>query len=303
MDIGTIILAISLIIIMFGMGLSLVKNDFIRLLQHPKAIIVGLVNQIILLPIIAYVLISIFDVGTDIAIGVMILAACPGGPTSNLITYLAKGDTGLSISLTTVNSLITIFTIPFVVDFALTQFLDADEMVRINKLQMVIQIFAIVIIPVSLGMALKRAKPIFADKMNNPVKIASAAVLFLVIIGLVLKKKEDLIPYLQQAGLTTLVLNITTMLIGLATAKIAKLNLAQSITISIESGIQNGTMAIAIASGILMNDNYAIAPAIYSLIMFFTGGVIIAFGIKTLGPKSTNRNKQTGYNKGCYEKH
>ena len=303
MDIGTIILAISLIIIMFGMGLSLVKNDFIRLLQHPKAIIVGLVNQIILLPVIAYVLISIFDVGTDIAIGVMILAACPGGPTSNLITYLAKGDTGLSISLTTVNSLITIFTIPFVVDFALTQFLDADEMVRINKLQMVIQIFAIVIIPVSLGMALKRAKPIFADKMNNPVKIASAAVLFLVIIGLVLKKKEDLIPYLQQAGLTTLALNITTMLIGLATAKIAKLNLAQSITISIESGIQNGTMAIAIASGILMNDNYAIAPAIYSLIMFFTGGVIIAFGIKTLGPKSTTRNKQTGYNKGCYEKH
>jgi len=291
MDIGTIILAISLIIIMFGMGLSLVKNDFIRLLQHPKAIIVGLVNQIILLPVIAYVLISIFDVGTDIAIGVMILAACPGGPTSNLITYLAKGDTGLSISLTTVNSLITIFTIPFVVDFALTQFLDADEMVQINKLQMVIQIFAIVIIPVSLGMALKRAKPIFADKMNNPVKIASAAVLFLVIIGLVLKKREDLIPYLQQAGLTTLALNITTMLIGLATAKIAKLNLAQSLTISIESGIQNGTMAIAIASGILMNDNYAIAPAVYSLIMFFTGGVIIAFGIKTLGPKSTNGNK------------
>lgn len=291
MDIGTIFLAISLIIIMFGMGLSLVKNDFIRLFQHPKAIIVGLINQIILLPIIAYILISIFDVETDIAIGVMILAACPGGPTSNLITYLAKGDAGLSISLTTANSLITIFTIPFVIDFALTQFLDADEMIQINKLQTVIQIFAIVIIPVSLGMLLKRAKPTFADKMNKPVKIASAAVLFLVIIGLVIKKKEDLIPYLQQAGLTTLALNITTMLVGLATAKIAKLNLAQSLTISIESGIQNGTMAIAIASGILMNDNYAIAPAVYSLIMFFTGGAIIALGIKTLGPKSTNGNK------------
>ncbi len=285
MDIGTIILAISLIIIMFGMGLSLVKNDFIRLLQNPKAILVGLLNQIILLPIIAYVLISIFDVGTDIAIGLMILAACPGGPTSNLITYLAKGDAGLSISLTTANSLITIFTIPFVVDFALTQFLDGDEMVQINKLQTVIQIFVIVIIPVSIGMALKSVKPTFADKMNKPVKIASAAVLFLVIIGLVLKKKEDLIPYLQQAGLTALALNITTMLVGFVTAKIAKLNLAQSLTISIESGIQNGTMAIAIASGILMNDNYAIAPAVYSLIMFFTGGIIIAFGIKTLGPK------------------
>jgi BASS family bile acid:Na+ symporter len=285
MDIGTIILALSLIIIMFGMGLSLVKDDFIRLFQNPKAIIIGLLNQIILLPIIAFVLISIFNVGTDIAIGVMILAACPGGPTSNLITHLAKGDTGLSISLTTANSLITIFTIPFVVDFALTQFLNVDEMVQINKLQTVIQIFAIVIIPVSLGMALKSARPTFADKMNKPVKIASGAVLFLVIIGLVLKKKEDLIPYLKQAGLVTLALNITTMLVGLVTAKIAKLNLAQSLTISIESGIQNGTMAIAIASGILMNDNYAIAPAVYSLIMFFTGGVIIAFGIKMQSSK------------------
>ncbi len=285
MDTGTIILAIALIIIMFGMGLSLVKDDFIRLFQHPKAVIVGLVNQIILLPVIAYVLISLLNVETDIAIGIMILAACPGGPTSNLITYLAKGDIGLSISLTTVNSLITIFTIPFVIDFALNQFLEADEMVQINKLQTVIQIFVIVIIPVSLGMALKNAKPIFADKMNKPVKIASGAVLFLVIIGLVIKKKEELIPYLKQAGLTALVLNIATMLVGLATAKIAKLSLAQSRTISIESGIQNGTMAIAIASGVLMNDNYAIAPAVYSLIMFFTGGVIIAFAMKTSSQK------------------
>ena len=279
MDKGTVTLAIALIIIMFGMGLSLVKDDFIRLFQHPKAVIVGLINQIVLLPVIAYVLISILNVETDIAIGIMILAACPGGPTSNLITYLAKGDIGLSISLTTVNSLITIFTIPFVVDFALTQFLETEKMVQINKLQTVLQIFVIVVIPVSLGMALKNAKPMFADKMNKPVKIASAAVLFLVIIGLVLKKKEDLIPYLKQAGLTALTLNIATMLVGLLTAKIAKLDLAQSRTISIESGIQNGTMAIAIASGILMNDNFAIAPAVYSLIMFFTGGIVIALGI------------------------
>ena len=280
MDIGTIILAISLIIIMFGMGLSLVKGDFIRILQNPKAIIIGLLNQIILLPIIAYVLISLLEVDTGIAIGIMILAACPGGPTSNLITHLAKGDTGLSVSLTAANSVITIFTIPFVVDFALTHFLDASEMIQIDKLKTIIQIFVIVIIPVSIGMALKASKPAFADKMSKPVKIASAVVLFLVIIGLVLKKKENLIPYLKQAGLIALALNIATMLIGFITAKLAKLNLAQSLTISIESGIQNGTMAIAIASGILMNENYAIAPAIYSLIMFFSGGAIIAFGMK-----------------------
>jgi len=285
MDTGTIILAISLVIIMFGMGLSLVKQDFVRLLKQPKAIIVGLINQIILLPIIAYIMISIFNVDTDIAIGLMILAACPGGPTSNLITFLAKGDTGLSVSLTTANSLITIFTIPFVIDFALNQFLDANEMIRIDKLQTVIQIFAIVVIPVTLGMLLKRSKPVFADRMSKPVKIGSATVLFLVIIGLVLEKKAELIPYLQQAGITSFALNIATMAIGYVTAKMARLNFAQSLTISIESGIQNGTMAIAIASGILMNDNYAIAPAIYSLIMFLTGGVIIAIGMKTIGKK------------------
>jgi len=280
MDIGTIILAISLIIIMFGMGLSLVKEDFTRLLKKPRAVIIGLLNQIILLPLIAFLLATALGVSTEIAIGIMVLAACPGGPTSNLITHLAKGDTGLSVSLTSANSLITIFTIPFIVDFALTYFSDAQEVIQIDKLKTIAQIFIIVIIPVSLGMLLKRSKPAFADKMNKPVKIASGLVLFLVIIGLILKKKADLIPYLQQAGIAALLLNLATMFVGYTTAKLAKLGPAQSITISIESGIQNGTMAIAIASGILMNENYAIAPAVYSLIMFVTGGFLIVLGNK-----------------------
>lgn len=278
MDIGTIILAISLIIIMFGMGLSLVKEDFTRLLKQPKAVFIGLLNQIVLLPLIAFLIVTSLGVGTDIAIGVMILAACPGGPTSNLITHLAKGDSGLSVSLTSVNSLVTIFTIPFVVDFALTYFLDAQETITIDKVKTVVQIFVIVIIPVTLGMMLKRSKPNFADGMNKPVRIASAAVLFLVILGLVIKKKADLIPYLQQAGITTLLLNVGTMFVGFLTARLAQLKSKQALTISIESGIQNGTMAIAIASGILMNENFAIAPAVYSLIMFVTGGILIGLG-------------------------
>ena len=294
MNIELITFAILLVIIMFGMGLSIVKEDFVRLLQHPKAIIIGLINQIIFLPIIAYLLIILFGVETDIAIGVIILAACPGGPGSSLITHLAKGDTSLSILLTTINSLITIFTIPFVIDFALTHFLDTDETIQINKLQMMVQIFAIVIVPTSMGMAIKRTRPDFAYKMNIPVKIASAVFLFLVIFILILKKKEDIIPYLQKAGLTILALNVVTILVGFVTAKIAKLNLVQSITISIESGIQNGTMAIAIATGILMNDNYAIAPAVYNLIMVFTGLAIIAFGRKTIKPKAKHGTTKKG---------
>lgn len=277
MDIGTIILAISLIIIMFGMGLSLVKDDFTRLLKEPAPVFIGLLNQIVILPIIAFVIVSLLGVRSDIAIGVMILAACPGGPTSNLVTHLAKGDTGLSVSLTSINSIITIFTIPFIVDFALQQFGNPNELIEIDKLKTVAQIFVIVIIPVSGGMWLKNSKPDFADRMNKPVKIASAAVLILVILGLILKKRAELIPYLEQAGIATLLLNLATMGVGYLTSKVANLNMIQSVTISIESGIQNGTMAIAIASGILMNENFAIAPAVYSLIMFLTGGVIIGF--------------------------
>ena len=282
MDIGTILLAVSLIIIMFGMGLSLVKEDFTQLFKHPKALLIGLANQLILLPIIAFILVTSMNVQPEIAIGVMILAACPGGPTSNLITHLAKGDTGLSVSLTVVNSLLTIFTIPFVIDFALSHFLNEGNMIQLDKLKTIAQIFVVVVIPISLGMLIKKNKPAFADKMSKPVKIASGLVLLMIIVALVLSKKEDIIPYLQQAGLATLALNLLTMLIGLLTAKLFKLNTAQSLTISIESGIQNGTMAIAIASGILMNENFAIAPAVYSLIMFFTGGAIIAIGSKMM---------------------
>ena len=286
MDNGaTIALAISLIIIMLGMGLSLVKNDFLRIFKYPKAIIVGLLNQLILLPIIAFALILIFNVNTDIAIGIMILAACPGGATSNLITHLAKGDTALSVSLTAANSIVTIITIPFVINLALTQFLNVGEMIQLNIPQTIAQIFIIVIIPIAIGMAIKHYQSNFAKKMEKPVKFASAIVLLLVIIGIVLKEKSNLVSYFQQAGLIALTLNIVTMAIGLFSAKIAKLSQKQAVSISIESGIQNGTMAIAIATVSLSNTAFAIAPAVYSLIMFFTGGIIIAYGIKSIAKR------------------
>lgn len=282
MDKGaTIVLALSLIIIMLGMGLSLVKDDFSRILRNPKAIIIGLVNQIILLPMVAFALTGLFPLNPEIAIGVMILAACPGGPTSNLIAHLAKGDTALSVSLTAVSSLLTIITIPFIVNFALSEFLEAGEMVQLPIGKTIAQVFVIVIIPISIGMLIKSKNNAFAEKMEKPVRTASAVVLALVIVGIILKEKANIIPYFQQAGLITLALNLATMLIGFQTSKMFKLNTKQSISISIESGIQNGTMAIMIATVLLGNTAYAIAPAIYSLTMFFTGGVIIALGIKS----------------------
>ncbi len=278
--ISTIILAGSLIIIMLGMGLSLVMDDFKRIFVYPKAILIGLTNQLILLPLIGFIIALIFPLKPEIAIGIMILAACPGGPTSNLIAHLAKGDLALSVSLTAISSFITILTVPFIVNFALIQFLEQGQIIKLDVISTIAQIFVIIVIPVGLGMIIRKYKENFALKMAKPVRKASGIVVALVIIGVVIKEKENVIPYFQQAGVVALILNIATMLVGFYTAKIFKILDRRAVSISIESGIQNGTLAITIAVVLLGNSEFAITPAIYSLIMFFTGGVAIYFGIR-----------------------
>lgn len=277
---ANIILAVSLAITMWGMGLSLVWDDFRRVVKYPKAIATGLINQLILLPLIAFGLATAFNASSEIAVGIMILAACPGGPTSNLITHLAKGDTALSVSLTAVTSIITIFTIPFIVNIALEHFVQSSTDIKLPVLETIAQIFAIVLVPVGIGMAIKKGRPAFADRMARPVRIASAILLALIILGLVIKEKENIGDYFAKAGVIAACLNVATMLVGFATAKIVQLNIAQSRTISIESGIQNGTMALMIAVTILGKTEFGIAPAVYSLIMFFTGGAVIFFATR-----------------------
>ncbi len=274
-NLSTAILAGSLIIIMLGMGLTLVPADFKRIFTYPRAIFIGLFNQLILLPLIGFGLTLVLNLPVEIAIGIMILSACPGGPTSNLISYLAKADLALSVSLTAISSLITILTIPFWVNFALSYFADGASVIQLNVPQTIIQILAIVVIPVFLGMMIRRFKPVFASKMARPVRIASGLVLALIIIGLVIKEHENFVNYFQKAGVATFLLNVLTMLVGYYSAKIFKINKAQATSISIESGIQNGTLAITIAVVLLNNTAFAIAPAVYSLLMFFTGGFLI----------------------------
>lgn len=279
-SVATLILGISLIIIMLGMGLSLQISDFKRILTYPKAMLIGLLNQLIILPLIGYLLVTIFSVQPEIAIGIMILAACPGGPTSNLITHLAKGDTALSVSLTAVNSIITIFTIPFIVNFALVEFMSAGQIIQLDIPKTILQIFIVVLIPVAIGMLIHHYKEGFAKRMAKPVRIASGIVLALVILGIIIKEKDNVIPYFKQAGWLALALNSISMAIGFYSAKLFKINREQAISISIESGIQNGTLAISIATVLLARPDFAIAPAIYSLIMFFTGGLIVYFSLR-----------------------
>lgn len=283
--VSTIILAGSLIIIMLGMGLSLVADDFKRIFLYPKAIMVGLVNQLILLPLIGFTIAVLFPLSPEISIGIMILAASPGGPTSNLIAHLAKADTALSVTLTALSSFVTILSIPIIVNFALVHFLDKGQMIRLDWLQTVIQILVIIIIPISIGMIIRRYKEGFALKMAKPVRRASAVVIALVIAGIFIKERANFVSYFQQAGLATLALNIVTMVVGYYTSKLFKISNKQAVSISIESGIQNGTLAITIAVVLLGSTAFAIAPAIYSLLMFFTGGFVIFLATKK-GKKS-----------------
>lgn len=277
--IAKILLAVSLVIIMIGMGLSLTLNDFKRVLKFPLAVFIGFLNQIILLPIIAYVLILLFKVESDIAIGVMILSACPGGPTSNLVTHLAKGDTALSVTLTAVNSVVTIITIPLIVNFAVSEF-SADASTFDTPAGSILGILiAVIAVPLAIGMLIKAKKPAIALKLDKPVRIGSTLVIVLVIVGLVISEREHLVDYLSRSFAITFALNIVTMIIGFFTARLVKLNFKQSLTICLESGNQNGTLAIQVA-GILNNSAYAIPAAVYSLFMYISASIPVAIGIK-----------------------
>lgn len=277
-----IILAISLIIIMFGMGLSLTLPDFKRVVTYPKAMVIGLTCQFISLPLIGYLIATSLDLSPTSAIGIMLLAACPGGPTSNMLTYLAKGDLALSVSLTAVASLLSILTIPFVMQFALAEFSDVNQTVSVDAATMILQLFIIVLIPVGIGMLVKHKRPTFSAKMEKPVKIASAIIFILVVVGVTISIKDVFMTYLREAGLPAILLNISTMTLGFLLALWFKLTRPQAISISIETGIQNGTLAITLATIALNNAEYAIVPAVYGLLMFASAAVII-FIRKPLG--------------------
>ena len=278
MDSGSkIFLIVSLFIIMMGMGLSLTKADFKRVLQYPKAVFLGFLNQIVLLPLIAFGLIQLFDVSNEIAIGVMILSACPGGPTSNLVTHLAKGDTALSVTLTAVNSIVTILTIPVIVNFALGEFSSGEE-VASPVGAIVGSLIVIIAIPLIIGMAIKNKKPQVAKKMDKPVRIASTAIIVLVIVGIVIKERAQLVERISESFAIVIMLNVLTMLVGFLTAKMVKLKFKEALTICLESGNQNGTLAIQVSS--LINITLGFPAAVYSLFMYFTAAVPIIIGIK-----------------------
>lgn len=268
----SVFLPVALAIIMLGLGLSLTISDFKRVVLYPKAIIIGLVCQVIILPFICFFIAKIFNLPPVLAVGLMLLAASPGGPTANLYSHLAKGDVALNITLTAVNSLLTLFTLPFIVNFSVNYFMEADMAIPM-QLKKIIEVFLIVLIPVSIGMLINAKSPSISQKLNKPVKILSAVFLVLIIVAAVMKEKANIADYFQQVGIPALIFNLMSMLMGFYVPQLFKIDKKQSIAIGMEIGIHNGTLAIYIAMNVLANTAMSIPPAIYSLIMFITAAI------------------------------
>lgn len=269
---STTLLPIALGIIMLGLGLALSIDDFKRVIKYPKAVAIALICQMVLLPAICFFVAKIFGLEPALAVGLMLLAASPGGATANLYSHLSDGDVALNITLTAVNSVLTLFTLPLVVNFSLSYFMTSDQYVPM-QFSKVAEVFAIVLVPVTLGMLVKSKLPAFATKMDKPVKILSAVFLILIIIAAVYRERVILTAHFGTIGFPVLVFNLLSMGLGYYLPQVWRVEKKQAIAIGMEIGIHNGTLAIFIALSVLNNSLMSVPAALYSLLMFFTAAL------------------------------
>jgi BASS family bile acid:Na+ symporter len=288
-------LSISIAIIMLGMGLSLTIADFVRITKKPKGVFIGLANQLILLPIIGFALVALLGLKSEYAVGLILIAACPGGATSNLISNLAKGDLGLSITMTAFSSIITIFTIPIIVNFSLGHYMSADGDISLAFWPTFSKMFMITIVPVAIGMFIRSKALNFANQMEKPVKVASVILMAGIIIGAVLANKDKLATAFTKVGPAIILLNVSTMLLGFFSGKLLKLELRQRVSISIECGIQNGSLALFVASlgALAVYPTILLVPAIYGTLMFLTGGIFATVYAKIVSREELELSAQS----------
>ena len=277
-----VILPLALAFIMFVLGLGLTGADFLRVIKQPRDFLIGTFSQIILLPIIALILVMIWPISPELAIGVMIIAAAPGGVTSNLLTSFAKGDVALSISLTAIISLLSVITIPFIVLTSVSLLTDTNITQDISLISMARDMFLIVTVPVILGMLIRGFFSAQTLKFEPIAKKVSIVLFILVLLGAIAAEKENVIYYFAQAGLVTLVLNVVMMCVAYYVAKFLATGTKQKKCITIECGLQNGTLAIFVATSIFGGGIYVIPAATYSLIMFATSLIFVYLVRKTV---------------------
>ena len=270
-----VFLPLALAFIMFALGLGLTGNDFLRVAKQPRDFFVGAFSQIILLPIIAFILVKIWPIAPELAIGVMIIAAAPGGVTSNLLTSFAKGDVALSVSLTAIISLLCVITIPFIVLTSVGLLADSSITQDISLIGIARNMFLIVTVPVLLGMLFRRFASAIALTFEPIAKKISTVLFVLVLLGAIAAERENVVSYFAQAGLITLVLNVVMMVVAYFVAHSLASGTKQKKSITIECGLQNGTLAIFVATSIFGGGMYVIPAATYSLIMFATSLIFI----------------------------
>ena len=275
MEVVTKIAPIALALIMLTLGLGLTTSDFTRVIKQPKDFLVGLICQVILLPIIAFVLIKILNVQPALALGVMIIAAAPGGVTSNILTKFANGDVALSVSLTAIISLLSILTVPFIV-------IQSADLLNINYITqqismsgISIKMFLVVTLPVLIGMLIRKLANEFIITRTALIEKISLILFIVVFISIWIEEWENIITYLSKAGIITLILNITMMTLGFYVAKIFASGIAQRKCISLECGLQNGTLAVFVSTQLFDNVIYLIPTASYALIMFVTSIIFV----------------------------
>jgi BASS family bile acid:Na+ symporter len=274
----SLILPIALGTMMLGMGLSLVPEDFQRVGKYPKAVAIGLISQLLILPLIGLAIAKLLPMQPAIATGLMILALCPGGVSSNLVTFLAMDDVALSVTMTALSSLITVFTIPIFANLASQHFFGQGAVVELPIGTTIGQIFAITFLPIAIGMSIRQFVPKLSTKLEKVTSISATILLAVIILLLIIKEWSRLPNFIVQVGIGVLLLNTLSMGAGFYLSKLFNLNYKQQICISIEVGMQNGTLAIAITAGLLNNPDMAIPGAIYSLLMYLTGCMAIIYG-------------------------
>ena len=270
-----VILPLALAFIMFALGLGLTSADFLRVLKQPRDFFVGAVSQIILLPVIAFILVKLWSISPELAIGVMIIAAAPGGVTSNILTSFAKGDVALSISLTAIISLLSVVTVPFIILTSVVLIENSSLDQNISLTSMAVSMFLIVTVPVIIGMIFRKFASNVAIKFEPIAKKISTVLFIIVLLGAILAEKNNVVSYFAQAGLITLVLNLIMMIVAYYIAQSFASGTKQKKCITIECGLQNGTLAIFVATSIFGGGIYVIPAATYSLIMFATSLIFV----------------------------
>ncbi|MBJ7357887.1 bile acid:sodium symporter family protein [Nocardioides sp.] len=262
----TVGLPLALGIIMFGLGLSLTVADFRRVAQHPKVMLIALGCQLVLLPLVCFGLVTAFDLDPLLAVGMMLLAASPGGTSANLFSHLFRGDVALNVSLTAVNSVISIVSLPLITNIAIDYY-DLDDQVGL-QFGKVLEVFAIVLVPVAIGMLVRARAAGWAERMDRPVRVGSAVILAILVLGILLDQRDNVGDYLADVGLAAAAFCAISLVVGYAVPRAAGVRDDQAIACSMEIGVHNGTLAIYVAVEVLDSTEISVPAAVYSIIMF-----------------------------------